>query len=141
MLHVFLAFLLYLKMQPVVIYYYYYCCCCWVEWDWVYFEHWPLLGLLYQPLNDNDDRWVRSSLWNGNWQRKLKYLEKTSPSTILFTINPTWPALESNLGGHGGKQVANLLKCGTVKTIHSSETCHKLLSDYMASHLKWQYLS
>jgi hypothetical protein len=39
-----------------------------------------------------DDRWwlMWSSRWNENWQEKPKYSEKTCPSAILSTTNPTW---------------------------------------------------
>jgi hypothetical protein len=38
----------------------------------------------------DDRRWVWSSRWNENWQRKPKYSEKTRRSAILSTTNPTW---------------------------------------------------
>jgi hypothetical protein len=40
-----------------------------------------------------DDRWwwwLWSNRWNANWQGKQKYSEKTCPSAILSTTNPTW---------------------------------------------------
>jgi hypothetical protein len=42
-----------------------------------------------------DERWVWSSRRNENWQWKPNFWEKTSPSTTLPTINPTWPGIES----------------------------------------------
>jgi hypothetical protein len=45
-----------------------------------------------------DDRWwwwLWSNWWNENWQRKLKYSEKTCPSATLSTTNSTWPDLGS----------------------------------------------
>jgi hypothetical protein len=46
-----------------------------------------------------DDRWwLWSSRWNENWQFKPKSSEKTCPSAILYTINPTLPNLGSNPG-------------------------------------------
>jgi hypothetical protein len=61
-----------------------------------------------------DDRWwVWSSRWNENWQGKPKYSEKTYPSAILSTTNPTWHDLGSNSGRRGGKPATNRLSYGT----------------------------
>jgi hypothetical protein len=58
-------------------------------------------------------RWVWSSRWNEDWQGKPKYSEKTCPSAILSTTNPTWPDLESNPGRRGGKPATNRLSYRT----------------------------
>jgi hypothetical protein len=60
-----------------------------------------------------DDRWVWNILWNGNWQGKSKYSEKTCPSATLSTTNPTWPDLGLNPGRRGGKPATNRLSYGT----------------------------
>jgi hypothetical protein len=39
--------------------------------------------------------------------------EKTGPSVILFTTNPTWSDLGSNPGRRGGKPTTNRLSYGT----------------------------
>jgi hypothetical protein len=44
--------------------------------------------------------------------------EKTCPSASLFTTNPTWPDLGSNLGHCGGKAATNRLKYGTALDTH-----------------------
>jgi hypothetical protein len=41
-------------------------------------------GLLYQPRMIGDGDW-----WNGDWQGKQKYSEKTCSSATLSTTNPT----------------------------------------------------
>jgi hypothetical protein len=63
--------------------------------------NWPIVPAL------NDRWWVWSSWWNKNWHGKLKYSEKTCPSAILSTTNPTWPVLGSNPGRHNGKLATN----------------------------------
>jgi hypothetical protein len=60
-----------------------------------------------------DDRWIWSSQWNENWQRKPKYSEKICPSATLPTINPTWPDLDSNSGRRGWKPATNRMSYGT----------------------------
>jgi hypothetical protein len=65
-----------------------------------------------------DDRWwVWSSRWNKNWQGKQKCSEKTCPSTILFTTNPTWPDLGLNPGRRGGKPGTKRLSYGTANQV------------------------
>jgi hypothetical protein len=59
-----------------------------VGWDWVswYWGHyWPIATAPH-------DRWwwLRRNWWNEDWQGKPKYSEKTYPSAILSTTNPTW---------------------------------------------------
>jgi hypothetical protein len=58
-----------------------------------------------------DDWWVWSS-WNENWQGKLKYSEKTSPSAILSITDPTWPEVGSNTCSNIGKPLTNRLRYG-----------------------------
>jgi hypothetical protein len=43
--------------------------------------------------------WVWSSWWIENWQRRPTYWDKTHPCATVFTTNPTWPDLRSNLVG------------------------------------------
>jgi hypothetical protein len=50
--------------------------------------------------------------WNEDWQGKPKYSEKTSPSAILSTTNPTWPDPGSNQGRHVGNPATNRLSYG-----------------------------
>jgi hypothetical protein len=65
--------------------------------------NWPIV-----PSPDNR-WWMWSSRWNDNWQGKLKYSEKTYPSTTLSTTNPSWPDLGLNPGRRGGKSATNRL--------------------------------
>jgi hypothetical protein len=58
------------------------------------------------------DRWTWSSRWNENLKGKPKYSEKTCPSAILYTKNPTWPDLGPNPGHHGEKPATNRLSYG-----------------------------
>jgi hypothetical protein len=51
--------------------------------------------------------------WNDNWQRKLKYFEKTCPSATLLTTNPTRPDLGFIRGRRGGELVTDCLRYGT----------------------------
>jgi hypothetical protein len=44
---------------------------------------------------------------------ETEYSEKTFPSAILSTTNPTWPDLESNPGRRGGKPATNRLSYST----------------------------
>jgi hypothetical protein len=76
--------------------------------------NWPSLPAPY------DRRWVRSSLWNENWQGKPKYLEKACPSTTFSTTNHTWTALSSNQGRRGGKSVTNRLSYGAAWVVTMS---------------------
>jgi hypothetical protein len=45
-------------------------------------------------------------------QGKPKYSEKTCPSAILSTTNPTWPDPAANPGRRGGKPATNRLSYG-----------------------------
>jgi hypothetical protein len=81
-----------------------------VAWDWVRLVCRPLFGLLYQP---GMIRWLWSSRWDGNWQGKLKYFERTCHNTILSTINSTWPDLGSNPGRRDGNPATNHFSYGT----------------------------
>jgi hypothetical protein len=97
--------------------------------------NWPIV-----PAPD-DRLWTWSSRWNGNWQGKPKYSEKTCPSATLTTTNPTWPDLGSNPSRRGGKPATNHLSSGTayatavtllcsVSTRFESETQHFLRMMY-----------
>jgi hypothetical protein len=69
--------------------------------------NWPILTA------PDGRRWMWSSRWNENWQRKPKYYEKTRPSATLSTTDPTWYALGSNQGRRSGKPTTNRLSYGT----------------------------
>jgi hypothetical protein len=64
---------------------------------------WPIV-----PATD-DRLCVWSGRWNGNWQGKPKYSEKTCHGATLFTTNSTWPDLGSNPGRRGRKSATNRL--------------------------------
>jgi hypothetical protein len=68
-------------------------------------------GQLWTIVPASDDRWgwLWNNWWNEYWQGKLKYSEKTCPSAILSTTNPTWPDPGSNPGRRGGKPATNRL--------------------------------
>jgi hypothetical protein len=70
----------------------------WRESTWYCGHYWPIVQA-------PDDRWwwLWSNWWNENWQGKPKYSEKTCPSAILSTTNPTWP----DPGRRGGKPATN----------------------------------
>jgi hypothetical protein len=74
-----------------------------VVWDWVH---------VVRRSSHNDRRWVSCSRWNGNWQGKLKYSEKTGLNATLATTNPTWPDMGSNPGRRCGKPATNRLSYG-----------------------------
>jgi hypothetical protein len=59
-----------------------------------------------------DDRWVWSSQWNGNWQGKSEYTEKTGPQChFVHHKSHTWLDLGSNTGHRrGGKPATNRLR-------------------------------
>jgi hypothetical protein len=85
---------------------------------WFFFVGWDLRHQVLRPLlaycTASDDKWgwLWSNWWNKNWQGKPKYSEKTYPSAILFTTNPTWPDPCANTGRRGGKSVTNRLSYG-----------------------------
>jgi hypothetical protein len=56
-----------------------------------------------------DDKWVRGSRWNENWQGKQKYSEKSFRRATLSTGNPTWPDLGPNSAHRGGWSVCNAI--------------------------------
>jgi hypothetical protein len=66
-----------------------------------------------------DDRWwwLWRNWWNEDWQRKPKYSEKTCPSAILSTTNPTWLDTGLNPGRRGGKPATNHLSYGAAQAI------------------------
>jgi hypothetical protein len=81
-----------------------------VGWDLLHQVLRPLLAYCTAP----DDRWgwLWSNWWNEDWQGKPKYSEKTCPSAILSTTNPTWPDPGANPGRRGGKSATNRLSYG-----------------------------
>jgi hypothetical protein len=70
-------------------------------------SNWPIV-----PAPD-DRLWVWSGRWNGNWQGKPKYSEKSYPGATLSTTNPTWADLGSKPGRRGGKPATKRLSYGT----------------------------
>jgi hypothetical protein len=50
--------------------------------------------------------------WNEDWQEKTKYSEKTCPSDVLSTTNPTWPDPGLKPGRRCGKPATNRLSYG-----------------------------
>jgi hypothetical protein len=84
----------------------------------VFFVGWDLRHHVLRPLlaycTAPDDRWgwLWSNCWNEDWQGKPKYSEKTCPSAILSTTNPTWRDPCANTGRRGGKPVTNRLSYG-----------------------------
>jgi hypothetical protein len=79
-----------------------------------------------------DRWWVWSSRWDANWQGKPKYSEKTCPSVILSTTNPTWPDLCSNPCHRGGNPATNRLSYGTAYRRYSKNMLIiDLLSQYI----------
>jgi hypothetical protein len=87
-----------------------------VGWDLRHQVLRPLLAYSTAP----DDRWgwLWSNWWNKDWQGKPKYSEKTCPSAILSTTNPTWPDPCANTGRRGGKSATNSLSYGAAP-LHS----------------------
>jgi hypothetical protein len=73
-----------------------------VGWDLRHQVLRPLLAYCTAP--DDKWGWLWSNWWNENWQGKPKYSEKTCPSAILSTTNPTWPDPGANPGRRGGKR-------------------------------------
>jgi hypothetical protein len=75
---------------------------------WVHSACWPLLAYCTCP------RWLWGwrIWWNGGWQGKQKYSEKTCPSSTLSTTHPTWPDMGANPSHHSGKPVTNCLSYG-----------------------------
>jgi hypothetical protein len=59
-----------------------------------------------------DRWWMWISQWSKNWQGKPKYSEKTCPSAILSTTNPTLPDLGWNPGCRSRKPTTNHLSYG-----------------------------
>jgi hypothetical protein len=75
----------------------------------------PLLAYCTAP--DDWWRWLWSNWWNEDLQGKPKYSEKTCPSAILSTTNPTWPDPGANPGRRGGKPATNPLSYGAAKLL------------------------
>jgi hypothetical protein len=102
----------------------------WAEWwsvtrfFFVFFVGWDLLHQVLRPLlaycTAPNDRWgwLWSNWWNEDWQGKPKYSEKTCPSAILSTTNPTRLDPCANTGRRGGKPATNRLSYGAATTIH-----------------------
>jgi hypothetical protein len=62
-------------------------------------HYWPVV-----PAPDDRWWWLWSNWWNGDWQGKPKYSEKTYPSATLSTTNPTWRDPGSNPAAAVGSQ-------------------------------------
>jgi hypothetical protein len=61
-----------------------------------------------------DDKWEKwISWWNENWQRKLKYLDKTCPNATVSTTNPTWTDLGLNSGHYHDPWHLTAVICST----------------------------
>jgi hypothetical protein len=86
-----------------------------VGWDLRHQVLRPLLAFCTAP----DDRW--GWLWS-NWWNEPKYSEKTCPSAILSTTNPTWPDPCANTGRRGGKSATNRLSYGAAFFCNYSST-------------------
>jgi hypothetical protein len=79
-----------------------------VRWDFGYCGHyWPIV-----PAPDDRWWWLWRNWWNEDWPGKQKYSEKTCPSVILSTTNPTWLDPVLNPGRCGGKPATNRLSYG-----------------------------
>jgi hypothetical protein len=78
------------------------------ESTWYCGHYWPII-----PAPDDRWWWLWSNWWNGDWQGKPKYSEKTFPSTTLSTTNPTWADPSPNPGCRGGKPATNRQSYGT----------------------------
>jgi hypothetical protein len=86
-----------------------------VGWD---LRHQVLRPLLAYCTAQNDIwGWLWSNWWNEDWQGKPKYSEKTWPSAILSTTNPTWPDPCANPGRRGGKPATNRLSYGAASIV------------------------
>jgi hypothetical protein len=73
-----------------------------VGWDWVSWycgHYWPIV-----PAPDDRWWWLWRNWWDEEWQGKPKYSEKTCPSAILSTTNPTWLDPGLNPGRRSGSQ-------------------------------------
>jgi hypothetical protein len=72
-----------------------------------------ILGTLGMSATSSRPGWLWWRIrYNENWQKEPKYSEKTCPSAILSTTNPTWPDPGANPGRHGGKPSNNRLSYG-----------------------------
>jgi hypothetical protein len=88
--------------------YYYYSWWGATESAWYCGHDWPIV-----PTPDDRWWWLWSNWWNDDRQGKPKYSEKTYPTAILSTTNPTWPDAGSNPGRRGGSPTTNLLSYDT----------------------------
>jgi hypothetical protein len=81
---------IYFWFQPLFFFYYW-----WggTKSTWYCGHFWPIV-----PAPDDRWGWLWSNWWNEDWQGKPKNSEKTCPSAILSTTNPTWPDPGSNPG-------------------------------------------
>jgi hypothetical protein len=76
--------------------------------NWIHSARRPLLVYCTCP----GWLWGWRIWWNEERQGKPKYSEKTNPSAILFTANPTLPDPGANSGHRGGKPATNRLSYG-----------------------------
>jgi hypothetical protein len=113
-------------------------------------EMWDKYGVRLSPLGTSganwpivpapeDKWWMWSSWWNENWQGKPKYSEKTCPSAILSTTNPTWPDLSWNPGHRCGKPATNRLSYVTA-TILSKTRCEEVSQHSRQLLVAWSVL-
>jgi hypothetical protein len=65
-----------------------------------------------------------------NWQGKPKYSDKTCPSAILSTTNPTWLDPGLNPGRRGGKPATNRLSYGAASECISCTDKYAALLDF-----------
>jgi hypothetical protein len=72
-------------------------------------HYWPTVSALN---NDECAEIGGMLLWG-----KPKYLEKTCPSAVSSTTNPTWPYLGLNLGHRVGKPVSKCLSYETAGSV------------------------
>jgi hypothetical protein len=111
-----------------------------VGWDLRHQVLRPLLAYCTAP--DDRWRWLWRNWWNEDWQGKPKYSEKTCPSAILSTTNPTWPDPCPNTGGRGGKPATNRLSYGAAFSgpLNMSYTCVGSLSGFVELRGELRYL-
>jgi hypothetical protein len=80
---------------------------------WYWSHHWPIV-----PAPDDRWWWLWRNWWNGNWQGKPKYSEKTCPRATLSATNPTRLDPGLNPGRRDGKPSTNLLIYGAAPQFH-----------------------
>jgi hypothetical protein len=63
-----------------------------VGWEWVHLVHWPLIGLLYQPLMRNEYRqFGRMRIGSGNRSTRRK---RATVHFVYHKSHMTWPRIE-----------------------------------------------